>query len=217
MKIEKINDNQIKFILSKSDLSDRDLKFSELEYGSEKTQELFHEMMEQASTEYGFKSENAPLMIEAIPMTTDSMMIIVTKISNLKELDTKLNMFTSNVLGNVTERSQLERYKLKGDDLSYPKSSSSRNNVIIYYFNRLNEIINVAKKLNGVFIGHSSVFKYTNQYYLVLESTEDIQKANYILSEYGQKLISNIKSKYHLMEHGEIITKERALEKYNSI
>lgn len=53
MRIEKISENQIKFLLSKADLTERDIKITELAYGSEKTQELFREMMEQAMAECG--------------------------------------------------------------------------------------------------------------------------------------------------------------------
>ena len=43
MKIEKINENQIRCTLTKEDLADRDIKISELAYGSGKTRELFQE------------------------------------------------------------------------------------------------------------------------------------------------------------------------------
>ena len=41
MKIEKINDNQIRCTLTRADLADRQLKLSELAYGSEKAKSLF--------------------------------------------------------------------------------------------------------------------------------------------------------------------------------
>ena len=67
MKIEKINDNQIRCTLTRDDLAQRQLKLSELAYGSEKAKSLFREMMQQAASEFGFESDNLPLMIEAIP------------------------------------------------------------------------------------------------------------------------------------------------------
>ncbi|HOA80297.1 MAG TPA: adaptor protein MecA, partial [Defluviitaleaceae bacterium] len=48
MKIEKISDTQIKIILNQADLKNRDIKISELAYGSKKAQELFRDMMETA-------------------------------------------------------------------------------------------------------------------------------------------------------------------------
>ena len=71
MKIEKINENQIRCTLTQSDLAERKLKLSELAYGTEKAKSLFQDMMQQAAFEFGFEAENMPLMIEAIPTSAD--------------------------------------------------------------------------------------------------------------------------------------------------
>lgn len=44
MKIEKINENQIKCTLNKNDLASRQIKVSELAYGTEKAKLLFQDM-----------------------------------------------------------------------------------------------------------------------------------------------------------------------------
>ena len=49
MKIEKMNDHQIRCTLTSEDLATRNIKLSELAYGSEKTRALFRDMMQQAS------------------------------------------------------------------------------------------------------------------------------------------------------------------------
>jgi adapter protein MecA 1/2 len=95
MKIEKINDNQIRCTLGKKDLADRNLKVSELAYGSEKARELFRDMMQQASYEVGFEAEDIPLMIEAIPVNADCIVLIVTKVDEPEELDTRFSRFSS--------------------------------------------------------------------------------------------------------------------------
>ena len=82
MKIEKINDNQIRCTLTRADLADRQLKLSELAYGSEKAKSLFHDMMQQAAHECGFEAEDIPLMIEAIPASADSIVLIITKVED---------------------------------------------------------------------------------------------------------------------------------------
>ena len=71
MKIEKINENQIRCTLTKSDLEERHIRLSELAYGSDKAKDLFRDMMQQANTEFGFEADNIPLMIEAIPVSAD--------------------------------------------------------------------------------------------------------------------------------------------------
>ena len=72
MKIEKLSDNQIRCTLTRADLAERQLQLSELAYGTEKARSLFHDMMQQAAQEFGFEAENMPLMIEAIPSSSDS-------------------------------------------------------------------------------------------------------------------------------------------------
>ncbi len=97
MKIEKVNDHQIRCTLTKSDLADRELKITELAYGTEKARSLFHDMMKQASTECGFEAEDIPLMIEAIPMTPDCIVLIITKVEDPEELDTRFSKFSPSI------------------------------------------------------------------------------------------------------------------------
>ncbi len=94
MKIEKINENQIRCTLSSADLSSRNIRLAELAYGSDKANGLFREMMEQASDEVGFEPDDNPLMIEAIPLSPESIMLIITKIDDPEELDTRFSRFS---------------------------------------------------------------------------------------------------------------------------
>ena len=94
MKLEKLSDTQIRCTLSKEDLTQRQLHLSELAYGSEKAKELFRDMMQQASAELGFEAENIPLMIEAIPISNDCLVLVVTKVEDPDELDTRFSRFS---------------------------------------------------------------------------------------------------------------------------
>ncbi len=94
MKIERINENQIRCTLNKDDLTDREIKLSELAYGSDKARKLFRDMMNQASTEVGFEADDIPLVIEAIPVSSECIILIVTKIEDPDELDTRFARFS---------------------------------------------------------------------------------------------------------------------------
>ena len=97
MKIEKVNDNQIRCILTAEDLASRGLRLSELAYGTDKARRLFRDMMEQAEREFGFTAEGMPIMIEAIPLSQDSIAVVVTKVENPEELDTRYSSFAPSV------------------------------------------------------------------------------------------------------------------------
>ena len=56
MKIEKINDNQIRCTLTREDLESHQIRISELAYGTDKAKKLFRDMMQQAQIQFGFIS-----------------------------------------------------------------------------------------------------------------------------------------------------------------
>ena len=97
MKIEKISDNQIRCTLTRADLADRQLQLSELAYGTEKAKSLFRDMMQQAAFEFGFEAEDIPLMIEAIPLNSECIVLIITKVEDPEELDTRFSKFAPSV------------------------------------------------------------------------------------------------------------------------
>lgn len=112
MKIEKISENQIRCTLTSEDLARRSIKLRELAYGSDKAKSLFRDMMLQAQSECGFDSGNSPLMIEAIPMTPDSLVLIITKVEDPEELDTRFSRFSAS----QDEPSAPSRPKITGAD-----------------------------------------------------------------------------------------------------
>ena len=95
MKIEKISESQIRCTLNKQDLTDRELHLSELAYGSDKAKALFSELMLQASYECGFEADNVPLMIEAIPISQDCLVLLVTKVADPDELDSRYSRMSA--------------------------------------------------------------------------------------------------------------------------
>lgn len=94
MKIEKINENQIRCFITGDELRERNIKLSELTYGSEKARKLFSDMMQEASFELGFDAEGMPLMVEAIPASSGSITLVITKVDNPEELDSRFAKFT---------------------------------------------------------------------------------------------------------------------------
>lgn len=94
MKIEKVSDNQIRCTLTREDLAERQIKLSELAYGTEKAKLLFRDMMQQAAYEFGFEADDIPLMIEAIPLSADTVILVITKVEYPEELDTRFSKFS---------------------------------------------------------------------------------------------------------------------------
>lgn len=146
MRIERISDNQIRCTLSKHDLVERHLKISELAYGSEKAKEFFRDMMEQANMDFGFEAEDIPLMIEAIPTSKESIVLVITKVEDPDEFEEKFSRFgnLANRFGDVSDE---DDYYLEDseDDLD-----DNYQGDLINCFEQLNEIIENASETDGV-------------------------------------------------------------------
>ncbi len=93
MTIERLNEDQIRCVLTGEDLEKRQIRLSELAYGTEKARALFHDLMQQAAKQCDFHVDNVPLMIEAIPMEHGALVLIVTKVDDPEELDTRFSSF----------------------------------------------------------------------------------------------------------------------------
>lgn len=116
MKIEKVNDNQIRCTLTREDLADRQIKLSELAYGTEKAKSLFRDMMQQAAYECGFEAEDIPLMIEAIPLSADTIILIITKVEYPEELDTRFSQFSQSLNDDDSIGSISSKYSSEDSD-----------------------------------------------------------------------------------------------------
>ncbi|MBR0090526.1 MAG: adaptor protein MecA [Lachnospiraceae bacterium] len=97
MKIEKLNDYQIRCTLTRDDLARRGIKVSELAYGTENARALFQDMMDQAAERFGFTPDDMPIMVEAIPYSTDCLVLIISKCDDPEELDTRFANFAPSV------------------------------------------------------------------------------------------------------------------------
>lgn len=124
MRIEKVNENQIRCVLTREDLADRQIKLSELAYGSEKAKTLFREMIQQASYEVGFEADDVPLMVEAIPVSAESIILVITKVEYPDELDTRFSKFTE---------PEDEAFSNDSQDSAHPESNIGAMDVIDFF------------------------------------------------------------------------------------
>lgn len=240
MKIERINENQIRCTLTSFDLSVRDLNLGELAYGSEKAKKLFREMIQKASNEVGFEAEDIPLMVEAIPLSNESIMLIITKIEDPEELDTRFSKFSPMSDEDDSHFSSLTSDLLEGAEsllglLSKETSSSStpskttpssesttskdlENTIRLFTFDSLDRVCEASKIAGQVFEGPNTLYKnpITNRYYLLLkEPTPDCDSFKRIcnlLSEYGTIRKTDYATEAYYEEHYEIIVKDHALQ-----
>ena len=209
MKIEKLNDNQIRCTLTRADLADREIKLSELVCGTEKAKSLFQDMMQKAHSEFGFETEDMPLMIEAVPAASDSIVLIITKVDDPEELDSKFSKF-GNSFNDLEHKKHNVLEKLEGaeellDLINKVKdavASTTKQNpesekkestpkIRLFSFSTLDSVIVASRLLKNMYHGANTLYKDApNDVYLLAltqsnHSTAEFNKVCNMLSEYG--------------------------------
>lgn len=223
MRIEKVNENQIRCTLTREDLASRHIKLSELAYGSDNAKSLFRDMMHQAAVEHGFEADDIPLMIEAIPLSSETIMLIITKVESPEELDTRFSNFTDASGEDDSEETAydgdnpfeqdrskeilelFEQIRREKEKSAAPKEESSsdasdsspsgKQLTKMFSFQELDTAFHLAGLLKDFYTGDNALYKNpkTNLYYLV------IRQGAHSLSEFHK--IYNTVSEYTRSEN----------------
>lgn len=222
MKIEKVNEHQIRCTLTREDLADRELKISELAYGTEKAKSLFRDMMQQAAYECGFEAEDIPLMIEAIPLNAECIVLIITKVEDPEELDTRFSKFAPSVHNDEANDHEdiMEAFADSADEMldilrkmeqqGLAASASEKENTHavsskspvaaantnhMFSFTSLYDVIRLAHIAAPLYQGVNSLYKKDSDgSYLLLITSTQLNAADFIR-------VCNIFSEYGSPEH----------------
>ena len=176
-------------------------------------------MMQQASFECGFEAEDIPLMIEAIPLNSECIVLIITKVEDPEELDTRFSKFAPSIhdadedsddsIEDVTDGADEvldlfkrlhESRKAAADEASatQPKPARSAKDedsenadlTRIFVFDSLYNLTRLAGMLAGNYNGENSLYKDESEgLYLLV-----VQKSGHTPKEFNR--ICNILSEY---------------------
>ena len=242
MKIEKINDNQIRCTLDSSDLTKRHIHMYELAYGTEKSRRLFQEMIGYAEQHFDFDTEDLPLVVEAIPLSQDSIAIRVTKVSYPDELDSRFSTFSDIPedldLFYPEDEDYMEEIPLgrdnvnAGDILSLTESSEKdapqekgtssvtidpAKFIRLYRADSLDDLIALGHVLNGYYTGDNALYHpKNNDYYLLLHigdhTASQFNKICNVASEYATMRRITTGTEQYFGEHSRPVLAHYALQ-----
>jgi len=231
MKIEKINDNQIKCTLTRSDLASHQLRLSEIAYGTEKANGLFRDMMDQANLEFGFDTADLPIMIEAIPVSMDCIILMITKVEDPEEVNPRypgLSVLDDLWGGNGSDSMSGPDSDI--DSGEYPDNMflnlesmfkdphpvrpvhtprQRPGSVCLLSFDSLEHVMMYARQIKDCTLTDSSLYKSSTSYYLILrfslENSSDYAYASTAALEFGFTETATAGRLAYIQEHEEPI------------
>ena len=186
MRLERLTYNKIKIFLTQDDLSERGLTKEDIWKDSMKWHQLFHDMLEEASEEFGVEIQGS-VAVEIFSMHAQGMIMIVT----------------------MEEHSDEE---LLQDGFIEMQLIMDGSEEILYKMEDFENVIGLAKCLEILKTTNASLYWYNNHYYIHLtkQKADDINKLVAILSEYGNPSVVSI---HMIKEYGTEIIKDHAVEK----
>ena len=204
MKVEKLNDHQVKVLMTREDLAVRNITLPEIAYGSEKGRELFAEVMAQAKEICDFDAtDEYPVIIEAIPMSKAELLIIISKIIVPNELQRKLESIGFNFIS--AHKCEKQIFKKQEP----PHKTTGEKKSAVFSFASLDDVMEVCVRVGKSVKIKSVLYKVESKYYLMtgFESAEAAKKYEKIFVEYGRRCSASPLSKVQIMERGELIAR----------
>ena len=201
MKFNLVNDNKLQIIISKEDMAQRDMKKWDLVPHNPEAQKLFQEILEEAKEDCGFDvGTDAQLMIEAFPMTGESMLITVTKMNGKKNAGGKpsinldLEGLGQSLLEDIMEEELLPDVQTED---------------VIFRMEELEDAILASHMVKENYSGDSQLYRYKDHYYLAFLEKDLLNDVTAgMVSEYGDEIHTVID---FFREHAQVVIKEDAV------
>ncbi len=200
--MEKINDRQIRCVITNQDLFERKISVRELKYGSKATTDLFREVLTKASDQFGFNEEELPVMIEAVPVSPEELLVIISAVEDAEELDPHFARF------NEAETQAAEQKAPQPETFYDPEAAAEALKICVIAFKNIDEVMHFCHLTGPAFPGKSVLYKDEKKhiYYLVLLRPEEMsgKEFNVFLNsimEYGEAVRGSSLLYAYLKEH----------------
>lgn len=194
MRIERISNDQFTIFLTFEDLIERGFTKDDLWHDASKIQNLFSDMMYEASTELGFELEGM-LLVQVHLMQAQGMHIVVTQ--KFEEIDLDLDMDMD-------------------DDFIEMKVTLDESKELIFSFDEFEDIIQVSSYLIASSIEGGQVYYLNDHYYMLLDDDDLLDKNREdiiaVMSEFSQP---SIVTSHRLAEYGKVIYEANAVKQIN--
>ncbi len=196
MKIEKVDENKVKIILSLEELEMRNISISELQMNNSLARNFFKSLIEESNLDEDFiDNEDSQLFIEAAADNTNTFVLTITKTDSLPDINS---------------------YQKKGK-VQYRIDSR------LYEFNSLDAILDFCKiaKSENLFFGTNTLYKYQDKYFLLFSESairnKRFIKTYVMMSEFCSRYYAYDMHYATISEKGSVIIQNRALHKLSKI
>ena len=175
MRMERINGSQIRIVISNQDLQEWKLSIREMKYGSRETTELFRQMLQKAAQQFSFNQEGLPIMIEAVPISPEELLLIISAVEDAEELDPHFASFSppSPALPGFSEEQAQNFPAEKGGYVPH---------AVVLSFPDIDSVMEFSWSIGDSFTGRTTLYRDPagSGFCLVMEKPEQMEKEAFL-------------------------------------
>lgn len=197
MRMERINEHQVRCVITLQDLEAHRLSSGDLKYGTKEIKELFNEVIGRAVEQYRFNEDHLPVMIEAIPIQGGELLVILSAVENAEELDPHFAHFQEAVEDDVEEE----------ENKGFPVEEAAEEKVCLFRFEGMSRVMEFCRRISRASL-HTLLYKgeTAHSFYLVVFRPEGMETGEFqafrnSLREYAEAEVRSEATFEWLKEH----------------
>ena len=223
MNVERLNDNQIRFVIPAQELNARGISVSDiLTRTNEKAQGLFQEITTMLQNQYGFSTVGTPLVFEAT-VSQDALSVLVTRTTGQEGMGVPGGFAGFQGVGGTAAQMPKWTHGVAnppngtGFNAGQQAPSPVQSGYAVYSFEDLDMLAAATARIGSAYCGSSHVYKMEGRYFLILQnegkSIKSIRRFDAPICEFGKREVSSLLSYSRLQEYGEIMIANDAVAK----
>lgn len=218
MKFSRIGKHTIQCVISEQEIADLGYTLEEIMSNGERTQEFMNQIFDMAEQRFETKFELGIKTVRADFMSDHSLALTFSEHPGSDEMMEHLKDIVSGLINSIPQQKweELHEARKNGGD-----TGEDVRVLITIVFSDLDVLTRFAKQMRTPKLPPSGLYKYRNEYLLLLDlselSEEEVWQLSALTDEYAADILVGADRQAFIEEHGDAILKKQALESLRAL
>ncbi len=214
MKFSRIGKHTIRCVITEQEITDLGYTLEEIMSNGERTQEFMNQIFDLAEQRFETKFELGIKTVRADFMSDHTLSLTFSEHPGSDEMMEHLKDIVNGLINSIPQQ--------KWEEISEAKQQAAKAEeeiirvIVTLVFPELDTLIQFAKRIVLEAYPPSKLYKYKNQYMLILDMSDmpetEVKTLSNLTDEYATDILVGAERKAFIEEHGKMILEENAIE-----
>lgn len=212
MKFSRIGKHTIRCVITEQEITDLGYTLEEIMSNGERTQEFMNQIFDLAEQRFETKFELGIKTVRADFMSDHTLSLTFSEHPGSDEMMEHLKDIVNGLINSIPQQ--------KWEEMNEAKQAKSEEEIlrviVTLVFPELDVLTQFAKRIVLAAYPPSKLYKYKNQYMLILDMSDmpetEVKTLSNLTDEYATDILVGAERKAFIEEHGKMILEENAIE-----